>query len=63
MVYMLDEERVVVEGGGAVGIAALRQDKAPLKGDHIVVVVSGGNADMEVLRTLTTTSHREYTSP
>ena len=60
MVYVLEEERVIVEGGGAVGIAALRQDKAPLKGDHIVVVVSGGNADMEVLRTLTTNSHREY---
>jgi threonine dehydratase len=62
MDYALNEERLVVEGGGAVGIAALRQSKAPVYGDHIVVVISGGNADMAVLRSLSARSTVEFPS-
>ena len=49
MARMLIEERMVVEGGGAVGLAALLAGKIEPVGDSVVVVVSGGNADMNVL--------------
>jgi len=39
------EERLVVEGGAAVGAALLLRGTAP--GTHVVVVVSGGNVDMD----------------
>jgi threonine dehydratase len=39
-------ERQIVEGGAAVGIAALLAGKAPALGDHIVVLLSGRNVDM-----------------
>ncbi len=49
MVYALRHERAVVEGGGAVGIAAVFAGKAAGPWRNVVVVVSGGNADMNVL--------------
>lgn len=52
MVYALAKEHVVVEGGGAVGIAAVLFNKLQDLGKNVVVVVSGGNADMSVLRSL-----------
>lgn len=49
MRYALLEEHLVVEGGGAVGIGALLHNKASNLGEHVVVVVSGGNVDMQKL--------------
>lgn len=49
MAFALLEEGLVVEGGGAVGIAAVRAGKVSLEGDDAVIVVSGGNADMGTL--------------
>ena len=46
MAFVLDEHHIVVEGAGAVGIAALLGDQAQHLGQHVVVVVSGGNVDM-----------------
>jgi threonine dehydratase len=43
------EENVVAEGAGAVGVAALLSDEAPAMPDPVVVVISGGNIDPEVL--------------
>jgi len=40
----------VVEGGGAVGVAAILHDVIPADGRATVVVVSGGNVDLDVLR-------------
>ncbi len=40
----------VVEGGGAVGVAALLHDVLPRDGRATAVVVSGGNVDLDVLR-------------
>jgi threonine dehydratase len=40
-------ERQVVEGGAAVGIAALLAGKIRPPGDNLVVVLSGGNVEME----------------
>ena len=52
MVYALRHERIVTEGGGAVGIAALLAGKAAGPWRNVVIVVSGGNADMDVLQSL-----------
>ncbi len=52
MVHALRHERQIVEGGGAVGIGALLHDKATLTGDQIVIVVSGGNVEMDKLLSL-----------
>ncbi|HDL86334.1 MAG TPA: hydroxyectoine utilization dehydratase EutB [Candidatus Acetothermia bacterium] len=49
MRFALEEDHLVVEGSGAVGIAALLHDKvAKLKGP-VVAVLSGGNVDLGVL--------------
>jgi threonine dehydratase len=48
MAYAFNEHRIVVEGGGAVGIAALREGKVEILGDS-VIVLSGGNVDPDVL--------------
>jgi threonine dehydratase len=54
MRFMLETHHLVVEGGGAVGIAALMHRRAGI-GRRVAVIVSGGNVDaarlMEVVRT------------
>ncbi len=49
MVYALVEHRQVVEGGGAVGIAALLAGRVSPGEGPIAVVVSGGNVDLPLL--------------
>lgn len=49
MRFML-ERGWVVEGGGAVGVAALLHDVLPRDGAVTAVLVSGGNVDMATLR-------------
>ena len=49
MRHALLVEHQVVEGGGAVGLAALLHDKVPQLGENVVVVLSGGNVDMQKL--------------
>jgi threonine dehydratase len=44
------EHKLVVEGGGAVGIAALLQHSLAGRDGPVAVVVSGGNVDGAVLR-------------
>ncbi len=41
------EQNIIVEGGGAVGIAALLFDKVTAVDGDVAVVVSGGNVDLE----------------
>ncbi len=50
MVFAVSEQKLVVEGGGAVGIAALLSDKLERPGDAVAVVLSGGNIDSGALR-------------
>ncbi len=50
MVFALEEEHLVIEGGGAVGLAALLHGKCPGLGQHVAVVVSGGNVSRTVLQ-------------
>ena len=46
---LLEAEQLVVEGSGAVGVAALLFDKVDLKGRKVVAVISGGNIDADLL--------------
>jgi len=49
MAFALHEHHLVVEGGGAVGIAALLYEKVERFGQNIAIVISGGNVDLQVL--------------
>ncbi|HEY9555421.1 MAG TPA: threonine ammonia-lyase [Acidimicrobiales bacterium] len=46
---LLEIEKVVVEGAGAAGIAALLQHRDLLRGRHVGVVLTGGNVDPRLL--------------
>ncbi len=46
---LLEAEQLVVEGSGAVGVAALLFDKVDLKGRKVAAVISGGNIDVDLL--------------
>jgi len=50
MRWMVDVQGWIVEGGGAVGVAALRSNVIPADGRPTAVVVSGGNVDGATLR-------------
>lgn len=49
MAFALKEHHLVVEGGGAVGIAALLHRRAKDLGKHIAVILSGSNVDIPLL--------------
>jgi len=50
ILWVLKNERQVVEGAGIVGPAAILQRKIRFNlGEKVVVVISGGNIDMELL--------------
>lgn len=45
----LERKKLVVEGAGAVPLAALMENKERFKGKRIVLVISGGNIDFTVI--------------
>jgi threonine dehydratase len=50
ILYLLEREKTVVEGAGAVGVAALLQRKIRgLEGKRTVSIISGGNIDVNVV--------------
>jgi threonine dehydratase len=50
ILQLLERQRTVVEGGGAVGLAALARGAVPVKeGESVVLVLSGGNIDMNMV--------------
>ncbi len=49
MAFALVEHHLVVEGGGAVGIAALLQNRVERLGRNVVIVVSGSNVELALL--------------
>ncbi len=50
ILYLLEQEKTVAEGAGAVGVAALMHHKLPsLSGKRVCSVVSGGNIDVNVV--------------
>ncbi len=50
ILYLLEKEKTVVEGAGAVGVAALMHHRLPgLAGKKVVAVLSGGNIDVNLV--------------
>ena len=49
ILFALEQDRLIVEGGGAVGIAALLHGHVNAVGRNVVVVISGGNIALPVL--------------
>ncbi len=50
ILWVLRNERQIVEGSGIVGPAAILQGKIRfMRGEKVIVVISGGNIDMELL--------------
>jgi threonine dehydratase len=49
ILYLLEREKTVVEGAGAVGVAALMNQKLRAEGQKVVAVISGGNIDVNVI--------------
>ncbi len=50
MLFLLEKQKLVVEGAGAVGVAALLHNKLEsLKGKNTAIVLSGGNVDVTLL--------------
>jgi len=52
--YAFEELKLVVEPGGAVGLAALLENKLDVNGKVVVGVLSGGNVDAELFAKLIT---------
>lgn len=52
VLLLLDVEKTVVEGAGAVGLAALLQAKSRFAGKKVGLVISGGNIDLMVLSSI-----------
>ena len=50
ILFLLEKQKLVVEGAGSVGVAALMHNKLEhLKGKKVAVVLSGGNVDVTLL--------------
>ena len=47
MAYLYRNERLIAEGGGAVGVAALLHGLVEPPGSNVAVVISGANVDMD----------------
>jgi len=48
----LENEGMLLEGGGAVGIAALMSGKLPADGKTVAVMLTGGNIDFSKVTAL-----------
>ena len=46
---LLEKQKTLAEGAGAVGVAALLHGKTTLRGKNVAVVISGGNIDVTLL--------------
>ncbi len=50
VLYLLEKQKIVVEGAGATGVAAVMHKKFDFKkGENIGIVLSGGNIDVQML--------------
>jgi threonine dehydratase len=49
ILLMLEKEKTLTEGAGAIGTAAIVKRKIPLTGKNIGVLISGGNIDVSLL--------------
>lgn len=46
---LLEQEKLVSEGAGAVSVAAIMANKLPVEGKKVCAIVSGGNIDVNIL--------------
>ena len=46
---LMEKQKLIAEGAGAVAVAAAMFNKVPIKGKKVVCVVSGGNIDVTIL--------------
>ncbi len=46
---LMENNKLVAEGAGAVAVAAVMFDKVPVKGKKVVCLVSGGNIDVNII--------------
>lgn len=62
---LIEQQKLVAEGAGAVSVAAVMYNKVPVRGKKVVCLVSGGNIDVSMLSRVITRglskSGRNYT--
>ncbi len=46
---LIEQQKLIAEGAGAVSVAAVMFDKVPVKGKNVICLVSGGNIDVTIL--------------
>ena len=46
---LMETQKLVAEGAGALSVAAVMFDKLPIEGEKVVCIVSGGNIDVNIL--------------
>lgn len=46
---LIEKQKVIAEGAGAVSVTAVMFDKLPLEGKKVACIVSGGNIDVNIL--------------
>ncbi len=51
---LMEKQKLIAEGAGAVSVAAVMFGKVPVKGKKVVCVVSGGNIDVNILSRVVT---------
>lgn len=49
ILMLIEKQKLISEGAGAVGVAAAMFNKLPIKGKKVVCIVSGGNIDVNIL--------------
>ncbi|EIM06359.1 threonine dehydratase [Planococcus antarcticus DSM 14505] len=49
MVYMMDKQRIIMEGAAATGIAAILGKRIPHQDGALVVIITGQNVDISIL--------------
>ena len=49
ILFLLEQHKLVVEGAGAVGTAAIMHNKIDIKNKNVALVLSGGNIDVTML--------------
>lgn len=49
ILMLMEKQKMVAEGAGAVSVAAAMFNKLPIKGKNVVCIVSGGNIDVNIL--------------
>lgn len=49
ILMLMEKQKLVAEGAGAVSVAAAMFDKIPIKNKNVVCIVSGGNIDVNIL--------------